>query len=423
MLWMQDLSVALSHFDKRAIELLATRAEKNHPPSHLRDLGIVGLMETHGRERRHRYYTLASYRSLVAQENLQGSDEYANIDLENIGGFAHFDLCVFYEDDATLHAYQDTFKVREKGTSLPKGTAKRGRPRKNPSTTNVASGVVIDESEKNVDEKAHDSDVPSDRPSKPKNSHPRKKQRVDAGEVEIPVKDSLQQIEPQDQSIPVAKKRGRPRKVKPVSLVAEAGPSTHPQTSLGGIANEGSVPGDSSTRKRGRPRHQSPVIGDSRDLLVEPVVSATVKHAAERPPPKKRQRIGLSLEDGDSLQHGSQIANEQNHTLITDPLGSSSTVHSQDGGVSSPGHPKVVEVDVGGEPCNPIGPSKLSQVTRQLLPPEVSQSKTLGSPISPTALNSNVESSIPIDPSLMAESDIAELNVSEFHYYRALFWR
>jgi hypothetical protein len=85
----KELSKGLSKFDRRTIELLLTRAEKNQPPLHLSDLGIAELMETFGRERRHRYYTVAAFRALVAREGLDDSaTRYANIDYSAIGGFA-----------------------------------------------------------------------------------------------------------------------------------------------------------------------------------------------------------------------------------------------------------------------------------------------------------------------------------------------
>ena len=99
----QELSTSLRQFDKRTIDLCLNRAEKNRSPSHLSDIGIVGLLETHGRERRHRYYNVASYRNLVTQENLDHSAvELAVPDSVKVGGFAPLDSCLFYENDMAL---------------------------------------------------------------------------------------------------------------------------------------------------------------------------------------------------------------------------------------------------------------------------------------------------------------------------------
>ncbi|KAG6919586.1 hypothetical protein DXG01_004250 [Tephrocybe rancida] len=140
---LNELSAALCQFDKRTIELLLNRAEKFPPPSHLSDLGIAGLMETSGRERRHRYFTVASYRQLLAKEKLDNSSaDYTNVDFSNVGGFLPLDSKLFYEDQVALHQYQDAFKgVSEKASGkkrtpknpiLADGTVKQGRPRKYP---------------------------------------------------------------------------------------------------------------------------------------------------------------------------------------------------------------------------------------------------------------------------------------------------
>jgi hypothetical protein len=100
-------------------------------------------METFGRERRHRYYTVASYRRLVAQENLdQTTAGYENVDLSCIGEFAPIDFRSFYKDKETLFNYQDGYRANEiaqgaaklknthKNPILADGSIKQGRPRK-----------------------------------------------------------------------------------------------------------------------------------------------------------------------------------------------------------------------------------------------------------------------------------------------------
>jgi transcription factor C subunit 3 len=102
-------------------------------------------METSGRERRHRYYTIAAYRKLVSQENLDPMVAgYADTDLKNVGEFANLDSAAFYEDEAALTEYQDVYKVEAtssggakkkkapKNPILPDGSVKLGRPRKHP---------------------------------------------------------------------------------------------------------------------------------------------------------------------------------------------------------------------------------------------------------------------------------------------------
>jgi transcription factor C subunit 3 len=98
-------------------------------------------METSGRERRHRYYTVAAYRKLVAQEQLDPSSAgFNNVDFTRVGEFSAPDLGAFYENEAVLVKYQDAYKVDAssvtrkkkppKNPVLPDGTVKLGRPRK-----------------------------------------------------------------------------------------------------------------------------------------------------------------------------------------------------------------------------------------------------------------------------------------------------
>ncbi len=145
--FLQELSSSLCNFDKRTIELLLTRAEKFAPPEHLNDLGISGLMETSGRERRHRYFTVSAYHKLVSKENLDKSSAgLSDVSFDDIGGFMKIASGSFYSDIDVLESYQDEFKeaadvAREAATGkprkkppknpvLPDGSAKRGRSSK-----------------------------------------------------------------------------------------------------------------------------------------------------------------------------------------------------------------------------------------------------------------------------------------------------
>lgn len=98
-------------------------------------------METHGRERRHRYYTVANFRALAAREGLDDSaTNYANVDFSAVGGYALFLSDSFYDDEESLHHYVDSFKNKSctgqarknkaKNPIMPDGSRKLGRPRK-----------------------------------------------------------------------------------------------------------------------------------------------------------------------------------------------------------------------------------------------------------------------------------------------------
>ena len=98
-------------------------------------------METSGRERRHRYFTIAAYHELIARESLDNSSGYSDIALIQVGDFLPTSPDLFYDDDNALFKYQDSFKDMEKKTQntrrrplknpiLADGSVKQGRPRK-----------------------------------------------------------------------------------------------------------------------------------------------------------------------------------------------------------------------------------------------------------------------------------------------------
>ncbi|KAG1777419.1 hypothetical protein EV702DRAFT_1179524 [Suillus placidus] len=174
---LNEICSALGNFDKRTIELLLTRAAKSRPPAHLSDLGTADFMESFGRERRHRYYTLAAYATVMASEKLEDTTtSYVDINLSKAGDFAMFHEAMFYDDDETLHCYEDTFKDKE-GAKV-KGAKKRKRPE------------IEDPGD---DEAVEDTPEPV---QKAKRGRPQKKPRGEEdGDISIP-----------------PKKRGRPRK-------------------------------------------------------------------------------------------------------------------------------------------------------------------------------------------------------------------
>ncbi|KAJ7124740.1 hypothetical protein C8R43DRAFT_31912 [Mycena crocata] len=205
---LNQLAAALCQFDKRTIELLLTRAEKYPPPAHLSDLGIAGLMETAGRERRHRYYTIASYHALVAQENLDKSSAgYNDVHLNQVGGFFPFTPEAFYNDPKALFQHQDRDarvvknpgkKIR-KNPILPDGSVKKGRPRKERPKDEYGEEI---EPRKKRKRKVDDDGAAG---PEPKKGRPSKKQRLDVQETADPQPNS----EPVPATAPVPKKRGR----------------------------------------------------------------------------------------------------------------------------------------------------------------------------------------------------------------------
>ncbi|KAJ6501642.1 hypothetical protein C8R47DRAFT_1108154 [Mycena vitilis] len=253
---LNELTAALCQFDKRTVELLLTRAEKYPPPPHLSDLGIAGLMETSGRERRNRYYTIASYQAMVAREKLdKDSAGYADVDLSDVGGFFPFGPESFYTEYSALLSHQDRDarisrnapkKKGHKNPVLLDGTVKKGRPRK-------------------------------ERPdgSEPKPRKPRKRKAEDEGAGPSEPKKA-----------PPAKKRRLNAKQEPADDVVES--------SADGPADPPPLP-----KKRGRPP-KNPPTNDAEDAPPAPKKRGRAKKAetAAQPPKKRSRRIAANAEEG-----------------------------------------------------------------------------------------------------------------------------
>lgn len=144
-------------------------------------------METSGRERRNRYFTIASYHALVAQENLDKSTAgYADVDLNCVGGFLPFGPEAFYTNDAALFKHQDRDarviktggrkKVR-KNPILADGSVKKGRPRKD-QQAKTEDGEAEPAPKKPRKRKLADDAAAG--PSEPKKGPPAKKRRLNA---------------------------------------------------------------------------------------------------------------------------------------------------------------------------------------------------------------------------------------------------
>lgn len=126
-------------------------------------------MESCGRERRHRYYTIHHYRQCVSEESLDAAP-YKDLDVGNIGGFSIVDHNTFYETEGDTVHYTSSFKSTHdslekkrrlyKNPILPDGTVKRGRPRKRADESNVTT-VKRPRKRKKVDGEVGESKRPS----------------------------------------------------------------------------------------------------------------------------------------------------------------------------------------------------------------------------------------------------------------------
>ncbi|KAJ7770882.1 hypothetical protein DFH07DRAFT_805534 [Mycena maculata] len=292
---LNELAAALCQFDKRTIELLLTRAEKYPPPAHLVDLGIACLMETSGRERRNRYFTIASYHALVAQENLDKSSAgYADIDFQDVGGFLPVGPEAFWTEESALHKHQDrdarttratyTGKKPRKNPVLPDGTVKKGRPRK--------ARADDDDDKPRRSRKRKQADDEAAGLSEPKKGRPAKKRRLDtkqepadepvsnepsadpaSNQDPIPSPDSASNPDPIANGDPSSntaeppappKRRGRPPRPKGTETIIDFGDAPPPakKRGRGKKAAEPAPEPASAPKKRGRRSEPNAANGD-----------------------------------------------------------------------------------------------------------------------------------------------------------------
>jgi hypothetical protein len=241
---LQEISRQLCDFDRRTIELLLQRLEKSPPPAHLLDLGVTVVIETHGRERRNRYFSYQSYKTLLERENFGEADAlYSSIDLSQCGGFLPISSEQFYKSEDQLYHYQDTFRAHEdkrkgknhakKNPILADGTVKRGRPRKDQSLKNTEKGTSTAGKSTSKKRKRNDVEDGEENTEKPAGKKSKKsKGTVPAVPADVPsqteefssrktrggLENKRPIEEPEEAVIPPPKKRGRPKK-SPISKI------------------------------------------------------------------------------------------------------------------------------------------------------------------------------------------------------------
>ena len=323
---LQELSQSLCRFDKRTIELLLTRAEKNQPPLHLSDLGTAELMETFGRERRHRYYTVSAFRSLAARERLDDSATgYANVDFSVVGGFAVVDPELFYASQASLVTYTDkpkeqsdsppSRKHKSKNSTLPDGHVKSGYTGKD-GLEGVARKGAGKRKRKDIDEGQADDPPTKEILEKRPIGRLRKKPRLDAdnhatkSNVERLVISGRGELDSTESATP--KKRGRPQKHRPSGGLEEAAGESppvesaipkhcgHPQENQPSDVPEGAVANNAGEatslrgvtiipKKRGRPRKQTVEEIPSMHSTTPPNGNSAPFSPDSSRPPKRRK--------------------------------------------------------------------------------------------------------------------------------------
>ncbi|KAG8848244.1 hypothetical protein FRB91_010998, partial [Serendipita sp. 411] len=144
----KDLSASLGLFDGRTVEKVLTRLSSRVPPRHLVHLHPVVVMESIGKMRRQRYYTLKHYQAMLQKQNIP-DDRYSWACMDDVGNFANFTEDMFWEspEDITTFIEAAQGSRRKTGGSNPRdlinttrkrkyknpiidGVVKRGRPRK-----------------------------------------------------------------------------------------------------------------------------------------------------------------------------------------------------------------------------------------------------------------------------------------------------
>ncbi|TBU34929.1 hypothetical protein BD311DRAFT_828299 [Dichomitus squalens] len=256
---LNELSATLGDFDRRTVDLLLNRLEKDPPPAHLADLGIAQLAETHGRERRYKYYTVAHYLALAEKERFEDR-RYRDVDMSAVGGFMPIEVEAFYEDEEELDRHVRLMSSTKSGSAslskakgkkrtnpiLADGSVKKGRPRKS---------QVVGEDEEAV-------------PTLSKKGKKRKREEsLDGGAVREG--DAAKGGEP-----PMKKRRGRPPKNPAASIATD-----------GGLSEVAPIP-----KKRGRPPKKAAKVDEPTGIMAGPSSEVQEGAVAAAKAPKKRGR-------------------------------------------------------------------------------------------------------------------------------------
>lgn len=316
-LTLTEISDSLNQFDKRTVELLLARAEKDPPPPHIGDLSIVSLMETAGRERRNRYYSVFAYRTLLSNENLdQSSNQYTDEDFARVGEFAEFGADIIYDDEKELARYQDDYK----GSCKPVKADKRSKKAK---AAIKDSGTPAKKPRKR---KLQDMEVDRDGAVEAEAAEPRTKRRkTKAAEekvAETPKEPKRRGRPPKAKANedavtpPAPKRRGRPPKIKPPTVVAEP----EPREDLDTPKEAQAVPSPALRRTVSppapdiveetpdrRPRKRARVVASPPPAMRSPAATPITEHIAPEVDVQTISADNTGVADGDvemSKEHG-----------------------------------------------------------------------------------------------------------------------
>ena len=118
--------MALGDVNRRIIETILTRYEKTIDPPHLCDFRIQSILETAGREKRLRWFTIAGYHERCRLDGLHDLPDQRDFSHPELAGeFSVLESTGFYETPAAFEAFASTMNTSSRDL---KRTAKIGRP-------------------------------------------------------------------------------------------------------------------------------------------------------------------------------------------------------------------------------------------------------------------------------------------------------
>jgi oxalate---CoA ligase len=319
----QEISKALGNFDRRTLELLLSKLDKAPPPSHLSDLRIVQLMETHGRERRWRYFTFASYRDIIANEKLDDQDgPYASVDFSNVGNFAPFVAGDFYADIAELsritdYAFTKSGKVEDVGEDA---ALKRVKKLATPSSGLTGRGNKRKRGEAGLDVDADGEVGRTPRKRGRPRKHPVESQHdaTDAtGKAATPTGDNGHR-----------RQNGPGEDLEAIQEGATSTANDHHSPSPGVLRkrhhppDDSVVPEASKPKKRGRPRKRPPSPPPVDELVVHPSPQKDIYpfnvQVARRPLPEPPPNADTNAAEAQHINHA-EVSPQPEHTSTVPP--------------------------------------------------------------------------------------------------------